>query len=384
MWGFLTSLNNVLIPHLKSVFALSYAASALVQFAFFLAFFVVSLPAGVLIATVGFKSGILIGLATTAVGALLFYPAASIPSYPFFLAALFILASGITILQVGANPYVSALGPPRTASSRLNLAQAFNSLGTTLAPALGGLLILSGAHATGDLAAARSVRLPYLGIALVLFALAGVVTFFKMPSASAVEEEAPKAGGLIQALQVRHLLLAVVGIFFYVGAEVSIGSFLVNFLVLPWIGGLSDVEAAGYVSYYWGGAMVGRFIGSALLRKIDPGKGLGVCAIAATTLVLAAVSFSGPVAMWALVAVGLFNSIMFPTIFSLGIAGLGRLTSHGSSLLIMAIVGGAVLPVLVGLLGDLIGIHRAFALTAACYVYIAYYGFRGSRVDRHR
>lgn len=379
MWGFLTCLNDILVPHLKSVFQLGYAEGALVQFSFFSAYFLMSLPSGKLVARVGYKRGLLIGLATAGVGALLFYPAASLPSYPFFLAALFVLATGITVLQVTANPYVTVLGPPATASSRLNLTQAFNALGTTVAPYFGGHLILGAVQHADPLAEARAVRLPYIGLALTLFVLAGALALIKLPTISSVEGKDAKHGTFRDALAVPHLRRAALGLFLYVGAEVAIGSFLVNFFELPSIAAMSSADAAGYVSFYWGGAMVGRFIGSAVLRKFDPGRVLGVCAIAAALLVGATLLLTGSIAMWAILAVGLFNSIMFPTIFTLGIDGLGKLTSQGSSILIMAVVGGAVMPVLFGWLADRIGVHHAFILPALCYLYIVHFGWRGSR-----
>jgi FHS family L-fucose permease-like MFS transporter len=378
MWGFLTCLDDILIPHLKVVFDLGYARGALVQLAFFSAYFLVSLPAGRVIATVGYQHGLVIGLVLAGVGGLLFYPAASVPSYAFFLAALFVLASGIVFLQVAANAYVAVLGPPAGAPSRLNLTQAFNALGTTLAPSFGGYVIL--AHTgTGDrLAEAHAVRLPYLGLALTLFVLAGVVSVLRLPRVPSAEGDAG-GGSLIEALRVRHLALGVAAIFVYVGAEVSIGSFLVNFLERPEIGGLTPVTAARYVSFYWGGAMVGRFAGALVLRRVDAGRLLAGCAAVASGLVLVALFATGGVAMGAILAVGLCNSIMFPTIFTLGIAGLGHLTSRGSSLLVMAAVGGAVVPVLFGLAADGVGLQRAFVIPVVCYVYIVFYGLRGSR-----
>ncbi|HYO56172.1 sugar MFS transporter [Archangium sp.] len=379
-WGLVTNLNDVLTPHLKNVFELGYAGSALVQFAFFFAYCVMSLPAGRLLAAIGYKRGIAVGLVMAGVGALLFYPAASIPSYPFFLIAIFVLASGITILQVAANPYVTALGPPETASSRLNLTQGFNSLGTTVAPYLGGVLILSDTSLLGGgIAAARAVRLPYLGVAAALFALAALTMLSRLPPIRSADGEGAGTGRLRDAIKVPHLMFAVAGIFLYVGAEVAIGTFLVNFMTQPSISSLSLAQAAAHVSYYWGGSLIGRFLGSAVLQKLDAGKLLGGCGLAAAALVACGVVFSGSVAMWSLLAVGLFNSIMFPTIFALGIDGLGKLRDQGASLLIMAIVGGAVIPVLFGLLADVIGVHRAFILPALCYVYIACFGFWGSR-----
>jgi FHS family L-fucose permease-like MFS transporter len=393
LWGFITCLNDILIPHLKSLFTLSYGQSALVQFTFFGAYFVFSLPAGRVVSRLGYQNGISLGLLVAAVGAGLFYPAAAASSFPLFLLALFVLATGITFLQVAANPFVTLLGPEETASSRLNLAQALNSLGTTVAPAFGSILILSatvlGAEELAKLSApeqaayrtgqAEAVQGPYLLLAAALLALAAFIYFFRLPSF-------PKEGGRNQGLaSIRrvlkhsHLTLGVAALFLYVGAEVSIGSFLINFIADPAIGNMTETTAAHYVAFYWGGAMVGRFLGSWLLRRVDAGRLLGFAAVGATLFVGAAIALQGPPAIYAIVAVGLFNSIMFPTIFSLGIRGLGSLTEEASSLLIMAIVGGAILPLGHGFLADKIGLQWAFALPLLCYLFIAYYGFRGSR-----
>ena len=395
MWGFITVLNDVLIPHLKSVFTLGYAQVMLVQFTFFGAYFVMSLPSGKVVSHFGYRVGIIAGLIVTGIGALMFFPAARLLSYPLFLFAFFVLASGITLLQVAANPYVSLLGAPHLASSRLNLAQALNSLGTTLAPKIGGLLILSVAVlGAAELAAlppeqqlaykiqqAQMVQLPYLGIAAVLFGLAIVVWLFHLPSLPAVEGGADDAQHRYSnALAHRRVWLGMLAIFLYVGAEVSIGSFMINYLSLPQIGNMSESRAAGFVSLYWGGAMVGRFVGSALLTRMDPRRLLAAFATIAGLLVLTTMLGSGSVALWSVVAIGLFNSIMFPNIFTLGIEKMGALTGKVSSLLVMAIVGGAVVPLLQGALADRIGVQTAFVLPLLCYVYIVFYGLRGSRV----
>jgi len=401
MWGFITCLNDILIPHLKTVFSLNYTQTMLIQFTFFTAYFIVSLPSGYIVEKVGYKRGIVIGLMTAGLGCLMFYPAAGTRLYWLFLAALFVLASGITLLQVSANPYVAILGRPETASSRLNLTQAFNSLGTTIAPLFGSLLILSvaakGAEELAKLspaelaayqgAEASSVQVPYLGLAAAFFVIAAIIAMVKLPVIEAAAQSSA-AGEMrddkhASAWQYRHLILGAVAIFVYVGGEVAIGSFLVNFMGQPEIAGLAPEVAGKYLSFYWGGAMVGRFIGSAVLRTINPGKVLGVNAMVATALVLSAIALSGPMSMWALLAVGLFNSIMFPTIFTLAVDGLGRHTGQGSGILCMAIVGGAIIPVLQGAFADRIGIHHAFFLPALCYLYIAYYGFKG-HVARYR
>lgn len=392
MWGFLTSLNDILIPHLRGLFALSYVQAALVQFTFFGAYFLVAFPAGRIVERAGYQRGIVTGLAVAGVGAALFYPAAGSASYPLFLGALFVLASGITVLQVSANPYVTVLGPPETASSRLNLTQAFNSLGTTLAPLVGGALILGGTAAGGvagtaraNAAAAHAVQGPYMALAAALLVFAVVFAVLRLPRLGGGEADADAAtgadggGSLRRALGVRHLVLGAGAIFLYVGAEVAIGSFMVNFLGLPRVAGLAERSAAHYVSFYWGGALVGRFVGAALLQRVRPGALLAVAAAGAAALTALAVVSDGALAMWALLAVGLCNSIMFPTIFTLGIAGLGPLTGAGSSLLVMAIVGGALVPLAHGALADRVGLQAAFVLPAACYLYIVYYGLRGSR-----
>jgi len=378
MWGFVTVLNDILVPHLKALFDLNYTQTMLIQFTFFSAYFLMAAPSSRILARVGYQRSIVIGLAVMGLGALIFYPAAEAKSYAIFLGALWVLASGITLLQVAANPYVAQLGDPAKASSRLNLAQAFNSLGTTIAPYLGGVLILSETSGSAD---ASAVQLPYIGIAVTLFLLAFGVSRFHLPSLPDIEEgHGISAGDSIWKR--RHLVMGALAIFLYVGGEVSIGSFLVNYFSQPDIGGLTERAAAGYVSFYWGGAMVGRFIGSAVLRRMSPARVLGFAALAAFALVCITVATSGSIAMWSVIAVGLFNSVMFPTIFTLGIDQLGPLTGKGSGLLIMAIVGGAILPVAQGALADSIGIHMAFLMPALCYLYIVYYGFAGSRVVR--
>lgn len=381
MWGLITSLNDVLIPRLKAVFDLSYTEAMMIQFCFFFAYFVVSLPAGSLIKRIGYKSGVVVGLIIAGIGCACFYPAAAYESYNYFLAALFVLAAGITILQVAANPYVTALGKPVTASSRLTLTQAFNSLGTTVGPWLGGILILTSATSAveSSVTDATSVQMPYLVLAATLIVMSVIFAMLKLPE---IEDEEPTVSAEIEgsAWNYTHLVLGAVAIFVYVGAEVSIGSFLINFLGEESIAGLEEMEAAKYVSFYWAGAMVGRFIGAAAMQKIAAGKALAFNAIAASILVAITVFSSGALAMWSILLVGLFNSIMFPTIFSLGVAGLGEHTSQGSGILCLAIVGGALLPLLQGLLADTYGVQNAFALAIICYAYIAYYGLKGSKI----
>jgi FHS family L-fucose permease-like MFS transporter len=387
-WGFVTVLNDILVPHLKSVFDLNYTKVMLIQFAFFLAYFIFSIPSAKVVDAIGYKKTMVVGLLTMGLGAFLFVPAASALSYPLFLCALMVLAAGITALQVAANPYVAVLGPPQTASSRLNLTQA---LGTAIGPWVGGLLILGVAVANKDTVAnmsaealhafrlqqASSVKFPYIiiGVALVLFAI--LIGMFKLPAIPEVEKhtDGRHEGSM---WKYRHLVLGCVAIFTYVGAEVSIGSFLINYFNQPEIGNLPEVQGAKLVTYYWGGAMVGRFIGSAILQKVKTGTVLGVAAFCSCALVLTSMLTTGQIAMWSIILVGFFNSIMFPSIFTLGIAKLGPRTGDGSGMLIMAIVGGAIIPVAQGAIADRIGVHHAFVLPVICYLYIAYYALKGS------
>jgi FHS family L-fucose permease-like MFS transporter len=395
MWGFLTALNDILVPHLKSIFELNYTRVMLINSAWFGAYFVFALPAGKLIEKIGYKRTMVVGLVIMAGGALLFLPAANVPSFEFFLAALIVLATGVTALQVAANPYVTVLGPSRTASSRLNLTQAFNSLGTTIAPYVGGHLILAAAMLTSSelqrLSApallaykqheASSVKLPYVGIAVALTALALAIAMFNLPKIEATREFRPMGETDAAAKNLwkqRQLVLGALAIFLYVGAEVSIGSFLINYFAQPEIGNMTVKAAAGLVSLYWLGAMIGRFIGAAVLQKLSTRTVLGTVAVVACLLVLTSMASTGWLAMGTIICVGLFNSVMFPSIFTLGIEGLGPLTGKGSGLLVQAIVGGAIIPVAEGALADHIGIHYAFILPALCYIYIAYYGFKGS------
>ncbi|WP_317203179.1 sugar MFS transporter [Janthinobacterium sp.] len=391
MWGLLTSLNDVLIPHLKSIYTLSYVQAMLVQFCFFGAYFVVSMPAGMLIKKIGYQNGVVAGLLIAAAGCALFYPASS-GGYSLFLLAFFVLASGITILQVAANPYVTELGDPKTASSRLTLTQAFNSLGTTVAPTLGGILILSAGvltaaefdllPAAGQLAyrakEAAAVQGPYLALAAALAGLALLFALAKLPKIAHADDAAAGAQGdkKISIWSQRHLVLGAVAIFLYVGGEVSIGSFLINFLGESKVAGLSAADAAHFVSFYWGGAMLGRFIGFAVMRYVSPGKTLAVNAACVIALIFSAIYSQGQMAMWSLIAVGLFNSIMFPTIFSMALNKLGAATGQGSGILCMAIVGGALVPFAQGFLADQIGLQQSFFVPAACYTFILYYGLK--------
>jgi MFS transporter, FHS family, L-fucose permease len=419
MWGFLTSLNDILIPHFKDIFGLTYSQVANIQVAFFFAYAIFGFPAGKIVEWIGYQRTMVAGLFTMAVGAVLFIPAANLPSFALFLVALIILGAGMSALQVAANPYVAVLGPPQTASSRLNLSQAFNSLGTTIGPPLGGYLILRGTtkiiENTSSMTAealrsyqqqqAASVKFPYFIFALVLVLLGLAIALYKFPRIETTKDFRPiKGGGKQNSIwRYPHVVLGALAIFLYVGAEVSIGSFLINYFHQSYIAALTELAASAYVAFYWGGAMVGRFIGSALLQKIKTGHLLSICAVVAMLLVIVSMSTSftsGAVSnihlnlllwkgalifphswpMWSILAVGLFNSIMFPSIFTLGIAEMGPLTGEASGLLVIAIVGGAIVPKLQAILIDHIGIHHAFILPVLCYLYIAYYGVRGSRI----
>jgi FHS family L-fucose permease-like MFS transporter len=397
MWGFLTCLNDILVPHLKSIFDLTYTRAMLIQFSFFSAYFLFSVPWSKIVNRIGYQATMVVGLLTMAAGAFMFIPAASVASYPLFLTALVILAAGIAGLQVAANPYVDLLGKPETASSRLDLTQAFNSLGTTIAPKIGGLLILSAAPLAVEqlrrltpqalhayrIHQASSVKMPYTVIGLALVLLAFLIGRSKLPK---IEAAAYRPGEKVKdsVWKHRNLYLGAIGIFAYVGAEVSIGSFLVNYFGLPEIGGLSAKTAAGYVSFYWGGSMIGRFLGAGLLRRIKAGYLLALCAVFAAALVTGSMLLTGHTAMWTILAVGLFNSIMFPTIFSLGEAELGPLTGDGSGILDMAIVGGAILPLIQGTIADQVGLHHAFVLPVVCYLYILFYALIGSKPNSER
>ncbi len=398
MWGFITNINDILVPHLKSVFELDYLKAAFVQFAFFTAYFVMAIPAGKVITRFGYKQSIVIGLCTSGVGALLFYPASLLLSYWVFLAGLFTLASGFTILQVAANPYVSVLGKPETAASRLNLAGGFNSLGASLGPFVGGAFILSTVMLTKEklatlapadqtvakLAEASSVQVPYLVLAGLLFVLAAAFTMFKLPTIATIGDHASsehpnngQKGSVLDALKFRQLRFGALGIFCYVGAEVTVASFLVSYAGLPEIAGLKESDAARYVSFYWGSAMVGRFLGAALTQRIKPQTLLVAFAGIATLLVTTGWLGGGMIALLALVAVNFFNSIMWPNIFTLAIDGLGKQTNNGSSLLVMMILGGALVPLAQGALADVIGLHGSYFLPILCYGYIIFYGLSG-------
>jgi FHS family L-fucose permease-like MFS transporter len=395
IWGFITCLNDILIPHLKAMFTLDYTQAMLVQFCFFGAYFMMSVPSGYYVDKMGYKNGIITGLFIAGLGCLVFYPAAGAHSYALFLGAFFVLASGITLLQVAANPFVTVLGSPETASSRLTLTQAFNSLGTTLAPYLGAVFILSVSQKSTDeihlfdaqqlvnvqVEQATAVQNAYLLLAGVLFALAIIFALIKLPTIqSQTNQNEQSKTTLISAWHYPHLILGAVAIFVYVGSEVAIGSFLVSFLGQTHIAALSVQDAGKYVSFYWGGAMIGRFVGVALMQKIQSSRLLAFHALAAVLLILTAIFARGDLAMWSLLAVGLCNSIMFPTIFSLALNGLGSHTGQGSGILCAAIVGGAIIPLVQGMIADNVGLQMALFLPVSCYFYIGFYGLRYSKI----
>lgn len=385
MMGFITCMNDILIPHLKDIFDLTYVQAMLIQFCFFTAYAIMSIPMGYLVGKIGYKNGVISGFVLTAIGCLLFYPAAGSHSYATFLGALFILASGVTLLQVAGNPYVTLLSKPGKESATLTLVQAFNSLGTTIAPQIGAFLILADATQTvSKTEQISSVQIPYLGLAGLLIILAVFVKMIRLPDARKIAEEESEHNhdGKHSVWQYRHLVFGAAGIFCYVGAEVSIGSLLVS--VLGYLKGLDHASAAKYLSFYWGGAMVGRFLGSAIMAKIAPNRYLAFNATAAVALLgvaMLAGKASADVAMWALLAIGFFNSIMFPTIFSLATKGLGRFTSSASGVLCTAIVGGAVVPVVQGWAADTYGLMISFVVSAICYVYIVFFAIKGYKAD---
>ena len=404
-WGFITVLNDILIPFLKESFDLNYTQAMLVQFCFFGAYFIVSPFAGKLIDRVGFKMGIVIGLAVTALGCVLFYPAADFNGYALFLAALFVLGGGITVLQVAANPYVAALGPEKSAPSRLNAAQAANSLATFVGPPIGAMLILGAVAAD-----ASAVQLPYLAMGGVLLVAAALFKFIDLPKLSHVETEGEQdslkmhmlvsasviaamifglywLAGLIAVVsfgynlvglsQHRSMVLGALAIFLYVGGEVAIGSFLVNYFAESSIAGMEIVEAGEMVAFYWGAAFLGRLLGALLMVVLPSTKYLAANAVLAILMIII-MNTTGDMAMWSILAVGFFNSIMFPTIFTLAVKGLGSMTSKGSGLVCQGIVGGALIPVIQGVAADSIGIQMSFVVPMLCYIYIGWYALRGA------
>ena len=385
MMGFITCMNDILIPHLKDIFDLTYVQAMLIQFCFFTAYAIMSIPMGYLVGKIGYKNGVIGGFLLTAIGCLLFYLAAGSHSYPTFLGALFILASGVTLLQVSGNPYVTLLAKPGKESATLTLVQAFNSLGTTIAPIIGAHFILADAAQKASKAEQiASVQIPYLGLAGLLILLAVFVKMIRLPDARkiAVEESEHNHDGKTSVWQYKHLILGVVGIFCYVGAEVSIGSFMVN--ILGFLKGLNHAKAADMLALYWGGAMVGRFLGSAVMARVAPNRYLAFNASVATALLVIAIMVgkgNADIAMWALIAIGFFNSIMFPTIFSLATKNLGKFTNSASGILCTAIVGGALIPVLQGKIADDFGMMISYVAPAVCYLYIVFFALKGYKAD---
>ena len=381
MLGFITCLNDILIPHLKAIFNLNYTQAMLVQFCFFTAYAVMSVPMSKLVEKMGYKAGIIGGFLIAALGCVLFYPAAASASYPIFLGALFILASGIVLLQVAGNPYVTLLAPKGKESVMLTLIQAFNSLATTIAPPIGAALIFVDATAS-QAERISSVQMPYLGLAGFMILLSVLIGLIKLPDARQIAAEQTESNhdGKTSVWQYKHMVLGTIGIFCYVGAEVAIGSLMVN--ALEHTAGLSHDKAAGYLSIYWGGAMVGRFIGAGLMNKIAPNKYLAFNAsMAVGLLMLAIAAGGGAVTQWSLLLIGFFNSIMFPTIFSLGTKGLGKFTGAASGIISTAIVGGALVPVLQGFVIDHVGLMISYVIPAVCYVYIVFFATRGYKAD---
>ena len=395
IFGFVTAFKDPLVPHLKGIFSLSQWEADLIQFAFFSAYFVISIPSTIVVSKLGHQKSIVVGVVVMALGALLIIPAAGALSYVLFLGALWVIAAGITLIQVAANPFATLLGAPEKAPARLTLVQAFNSLGTTVAPLLGGLFILTkateGVQTQADrLATAGTVKIPYLILAVLLFVLAFVISRLKMPQP---ERNTATGGTWGEVWKHPHLVFGIIAIFVYVGAEVTIGGHIINYVTT--ITTLTAQEATRYASMYWGGAMVGRFFGAAILGRFSGGKVLGIFGTLALLCCAITMSTGGMTAVWAAALVGLFNSIMFPATFALAVNQLGPLTGKASGLLNMAICGGALIPLVQGLLIDSAGhpvagiafspaqisaFHLSFVVPAACYLWIMFYGFRGSRV----
>ena len=384
IFGFITNLNMALVPHLRHIFDLPYAWAMLAESAFFLAYLVFSSPTSKLIELIGYKRTMVVSLFIQVVGCLLFIPAAKLVSFPLFLTAVFVVGAGVTALQTSANPYVSILGPEHSAPVRLTLAQAFNSFGGAIAPLIAGHYILTDSAKLTKAAVADTVRLPYIFIAAGLLLLGLAVAFSHLPAVTRTQSYRPgKEGDGVLGLSIwsyKHTVLGALGIFFYVGVEVGLASIAVDYFKSQ---GMSTAKTASFlVSLYWFGALIGRLLGSWILTKVKSGKLLGIFGFAAAAMVLLSMATSGQVAIWSLVLCGFFNSIMFPNIFTLGIAGLGPMTSKGSGLIMTAVVGGAVIPPLLGALADHVGIQHSFILPVICYLFIAWYGLWGSKPTR--
>jgi FHS family L-fucose permease-like MFS transporter len=389
-WGFATVLNDILIPKLKGLFELNYTEVMLTQFSWFLSYFIFSIPAGLVLSRIGYLRGAVLGLAVAALGYMLFTPAAELGSFPAFMVALFVVAAGITMLQVAANPFIELLGTEATSHSRLTLAQAFNSLGTAIGPYVGAVLILSSGVtiktaglSQAALAAARrteahALQLPFFVFAALFLALAVVFWLLRKSAAPPVAGQA-RLSAILALLGRPRLVLGALAIFVYVGAEVSIGSVMTNYLMQPSVLAVTAERAGTLLSFYWGGAMVGRFAGAFALRIVKPGLALAAGAVGACLLALVSSQSVGPFAAYSLIAVGLFNSIMFPTIFSLATEQLGDETPNGSGLLCMAIVGGAIIPLITGAVADRVGLALSLIVPAVCYVWIVAYGVMAAR-----
>jgi FHS family L-fucose permease-like MFS transporter len=385
IFGFITNLNMALVPHLRSIFDLPYGLAMLAESAFFLAYLVFSSPTSKLIESIGYKRTMVVSLFIQVIGCLLFVPAAKMVSFPLFLTAVFVVGAGVTALQTSANPYVSILGPEHSAPIRLTLAQAFNSIGGTIAPLVAGAYILTDSDKIASKASiADTVRGPYIAIAGGLLILGLAVAFSHLPPVAETQAFRPgKVGDPVLSRSIwsyKHTVLGALGIFFYVGVEVGLASIAVDYFKTQ---GMSSAKTASFMlSLYWFGALVGRLLGSWILTKVKSGKLLGIFGFAAAALIALSMVTNGQVAIWSLVLCGFLNSIMFPNIFTLGIAGLGPMTSKGSGLIMSAVVGGAVIPYLLGRLADHVGIQHAFVLPVICYLFIAYYGLWGSKPTR--
>ncbi|WP_034752072.1 sugar MFS transporter [Chryseobacterium daeguense] len=438
MWGFITCMNDILIPYLKQLFKLSFFKSMLVQFCFFGAYFIgsliyffISISNGDPINKVGYKKGILFGIGLAALGCILFYPAATFSSYPLFLGALFILGLGFTVLQITANAYVSLLGSEESASSRLNMTQAFNAFGTTIAPVLGGHLIFELFSEPDGSFSAVATRIPYLIFAAILLLVGLLISRVKLPSFTTETEEIVKGWG---ALRHNHLIFGVFAMFCYVGGEVAVGSFIISFLEQPQIMGFDETISKNYLSLYWGGAMIGRFLGAISLNqsisqakkavfmlgaaalvflvifsvvnlsfaqisffivfillnfaaffigKAAPARTLSIFAAVNVILLISTIINQGEMAMYSVLGIGIFNSIMFSNIYTLAISGLGKYTSQGSSLVVMAILGGAIVPIFQGFLADIFGVQTSFIIPVFCYVVILIFGAYCTRYLSH-
>ncbi len=381
--GFITALNDILIPHFKDMFHLTNTLALLVDLCFFGAYFVMSIPSGMIVGRIGYKPGMIVALCTVAAGLLLFVPASAVISYPLFLFALFVVGSGFALLQVAINPYVSVLGAPERGAWRINICGIFNSSATTIAPKLGAFFIFIAAGATAA-QLAHSVRLPYVIIACFTLAVALITAFVPLPNLIPTNETGSltKADG--SAWSFLHLRFGALGIFSSVGSEVAIGSILINFLGQPSMGGLSHTAAASYVSAYWFCATIGRIIGAFALLKVKAQHALLAVSSAAALMVVITIFGHGRVAMWAIVSCGLFNSVMWPCIFPLAVKGLGKFTSQGSGILITMVVGGAIVPVVQGFLADHLGYNASFAVVFCCYAYLTFFALSGYKIRQPR